>query len=920
MPGSPLQNLPPAANDQRSPARDPRIRNRTGSAHVVDQNADTGRGPLSDFRESFRKGDDTPSTTTPQSPSVRLDNPLPVPNDQPELLYSFSRHIHNSQSVDFLSRKLAYLRSERSAARSDHEKVRKERDRFPVVVDQARDRVSKIEGVYKAVKQDEANARAAEEASGGKLITVLLERVKDMVEERDVLVKEKDDAHKLLTEQVGRMQQQLQTVLSQQATAAAQPPPVSNELKIQLQKLEEFRAQQESENKKFSAIHDKLRGLEEMRSELRASSKAASHDAMQAIEALKSEIESLQRGVGTLEQKLPPVESQLVDTQTLRAMERQLEEQFQQIKDASRSHQQVVDNVERLRKSMHLKVENMHGELRDDLSTIKTDLGTLSFQVLGQGEDQSKLTTRVVALEELVSPGPQGSGGLQTEIDTLKRADQDQSEKVAALDTSLEEFAERFDSLETRLAHFDATPHTNSAVEELTSFRSQLAERIMEWKSSEEKLSKELSGLQQQVKDAIARPSAYKAEVDKDLQTLKSQIADHASKRTKWEDTLEKEVKTLTANFVEQAAVQARDVKKLETEFAAYTEIWKRSETEQNRTVVEAVDKLRDEQAAMRRVLAQQSTQGLSEDERQQVQHAASLASNVQELGTQVTNVQKDLEKQCHLTVSLTQRFNNLTTDELARRMTGVVSKALPKYEKQVQKLDDQVQKLDSELQALCQEVGVREKAEGATLEVEKRLQELKVGLEDIAAKFQSSHDALAKNFAEARDKIQSQIEELQGNHRELELSLDQNDASQSTYRESTAKTLKAFETRLESIGSRNEKPAEPAARELFPNNGHKQQSGGNPLPRSTSDKISLPRKMTVDDSDDEEEDLDSSDILARFTKPPPQQPRLSSQRQSSRKSTQSGELSKRKRSLSQEETTEAEYSIKGRASKKSHR
>ncbi|EXJ61056.1 hypothetical protein A1O7_05209 [Cladophialophora yegresii CBS 114405] len=915
MPGSPVQNPPPATSDLRSPARDPRIRNKTSSAHIVDQNADAGRGPLSDFRESLRKRDDTPSTSTPQSPSVRLDNPASGANDQPELQNSFSRYIHDSHSVDFFCRKLAFLRSERSVAQKDYEKIKKERDRFPVVVDQARERVSKIEGVYKVVKQDEANARAAEEASGGKLIHVLLERVKDMVEERNVMVKEKDDQYKLLTEQMDKMQQQLQNVLSQQATAAAQPPPVSTEVKIRLHKLEEFRAQQESENKQVNSIHDKFRELEEMCSEQRAISKATSNDAMQAIEALKSEVKTLERRVETLEQKLPPSESQLVDTTTLHAMERQFEEQLQQITDTSRSHQQVADNVERLRKTMHLKVENMHGEVRDDLSSIKTDLGTLSSQVSGQIEEHFKLTTRVKALEDSTRPGYQGIDGLQVEIDALKRVDQDQSEKVAALDTSLEEFAEKFASLETRLAHSNATSYSTSAIEELTSVRSQLAGHIMEWKSSEERLSKELSGLRQQVKEATTRATADKAEVQRDLQILRTLIADHASKRTKWQETLEEEVKALTANFVQQASMQARDVKKLETEFTAYTETWKRSETERERTLVEAVDKLRDEQAVMRRGLAQRSTQGLSQDERQQVQHAASLASNVRELGVQVTSVQKDLEKQCHLTVSLTQRFNNLSTDELARRMTGVVNKALPKYEKQVQKLDDQVQKLESEVQGLYQKVDAPHKAEGTPIEVSMELQDLGGSIEDLAEKFQSSHDTLAKNFVEARDKIQSQIEELQENQRELEISVGQNEASKSTYQESTAEALKAFETRLEGLDSRTEKPA---ARELFPNSGHK--TAINPLPRSTSSNVRLPRKVTVDDSEDEEEDVNSVDILARFTKPPPQQPKIFLQRQSSRRSTQSGGSSKRKRSLSREETTEAEYSIKGRASKHQHR
>ncbi|KIW68023.1 hypothetical protein PV04_03998 [Phialophora macrospora] len=956
MQGLPSQNHPAAASDLRSPARDPRIRNRATSAHAVDQIADAGRASLSENRESLRKGNETPSTTTPQSPHSRLDNPLPVLSDQPEadLLNLFSRHIHDSQSVDFFGRKLAFARNERNAARLEYEKVKKTRDRFPVVVDQARERLSKTEIVCNTIKQDEANARAAEEYSGRKWIKVLLQTVKDMVEERDVLVKEKDAQYKLLAEQMSTLQQELQNVVSQQAKAAAQPPPVSHETKIRLEKLEEFRAQQESENKTFNSIYDDFHGLkrevnelssdipkanesskqylEELRSEQRANSKAA-------IDELKSVLETLQRRVETLEQKLPPIEAHLVEVQNLRATKKEFEEQVQEIKEASKTSQQVVDDIERFRKTMHVKVENMHDELRDNISTIKRDLDALGSQISGQGETYSKLTVHVVELEDLAATERRGIEGLQTEVETLKRADQDQAEKVAALDTSMEEFAETIKSLETQLTHFKGIPQSNGVEEELASLRSQFAEHIMERKRVEDKLGEELNSLQQQANDAGTRQSANNMEMGKDLQALRSQITDLANKTTTWEEMLNKEVKSLTAKFADQAAVQADDIKKLESEFTNYTEIWKRSETERDSALVGAVDKLRLEQAGLKTALAQRPAQGLSHDERQQVQYAASLTSTVRELGAQVTSLQKDLEKQTHLSVNLNQRFNNLTTDELARRMTGVVGKALPKYEKQVQKLDGLVQKLEGEVHGLCQKVDARDKWDGTTSELEKRYQELKEWVDGIAAKFQSSHDTLAtkiqsshdmlatkfqssydtlaKNFEDGRDEIKSQMKELQASQRELETTVRQNETCQSTYRESTAKNLKAFETRLEGVDSRVEKIT---PQEVFPKSDHKRQLGVSPLPRLNGGNGSGPRRMTVDDSDDDEEDdVDAADILARFTKLPPQQPKIPLSRHSSRKSTHSRGSSKRKRSRSQEETTEAEYSVKGRASKQAH-
>jgi DNA repair exonuclease SbcCD ATPase subunit len=937
MQGLPSQNPPAAASDLRSPARDPRIRNRTSTAHAADQNADAGRGFLPENRESLRKGNDTPSTSTPQSPRARLDvPPLSVLSEQPEreLVDLFSRHIHDSQSVDFLGRKLAYVRNERNAARLEYKKVKKTRDKFPVVVDQARERLSKTEAVCNTIKQDEANARAAEESSGRKWIKVLLQTVKELVEERDVLVKEKDAQYKLLTEQMGTIQQELQNVLSQQAKAAVQPPPVFNETKIRLENLEEFRAQQESENKTLNSIFNDFHGLkrevnelssdipkanesarqhlEELRSEQRANSKAD-------IDALKSVLETLRRRVETLEQKLPPIEARLVDSHNRRALEKDLEEQVQEIKEASKTRQQVADDIERFRKTMHVKVENMHDELRDDISSIRRDLGTLSSQISGQEEKGSELTGRVVGLEDFATTGRRGIESLQTEVDTLKRADQDQSEKVAALDTSMEEFAETLKSLDTQLTHFKATPQSSSVEGELAALRSQFAEHSMERKSFEDKLSEELKALQQQANDARTRQSANNTGMDKDPQALRSQISDLATK-----EMLNKEVETLTAKLAEQAAVQTGDVKKLQSEFTDYTENWKRSEAERDRALVGEVDKLRVDQAVLKTALAQRPAQGLSPEERQQVQYAAGVAAAFRELAAQVTSLQKDLEKQTHLSVNLNQRFNNLTTDELARRMTGVIGKALPKYEKHVQTLDGVVQKLESEVLRLCQKVDAPDKWEGTALELEKRCQQLKEWVEGVAANMQSSHDNLAKNFEDGRDKIESRVDELQARQDklqarqgELETSACQDETSQSTYRESTAKNLKGLETRLEGVESRVENIT---PRELFPNSDHKKQLGVNPPPRSNGGNGSGPRRITVDDSEDEEDSVDAADILARFTKLPPQPPKSSLPRQSSRKSTHSRGSSKRKRSRSQEDATETEYSVKGRASKQPHR
>src|SRR6201999_3577907 len=103
---------------------------------------------------------------------------------------------------------------------------------------------------------------------------------------------------------------------------------------------------------------------EDLRAEQRAANRAANNTATQAIDALKSEVKSLRQRLEGLEQRLPPMEAHLQDSPNLRAAEREIKEQIQQIQEVSRAHQQAADNIERLRKSMHLRVEDMRGELK----------------------------------------------------------------------------------------------------------------------------------------------------------------------------------------------------------------------------------------------------------------------------------------------------------------------------------------------------------------------------------------------------------------------------------------------------------------------------------------------------------------------------------------------------------------------------
>ncbi|KAJ9604530.1 hypothetical protein H2200_010643 [Cladophialophora chaetospira] len=869
MQRSPSEGRGPPLTNARSPARDPRIRVRNSSTHGLDRDTDAARGRATERRDSLRWKDDSPSNSTPQSTTSRLDNAAAVLNGPPDLQKAFARHSRLLQDIYFLGRKRNSLRRDRDHAQAEYEKLRKNRDKFPVVVEQLERQKTDAENEYNAVKQEETNARGAEESSATTFVRMFEDAIKgkdEAIRDKDEVIKEKDARYDALAEQVAAMQREMQDIRSQQAKTVAQHPPTSDDTKNRIQKLETFCAKQHSDNTTFKALDDKLktskRNVEDLRADHTKANDASRRqieelrrkidkDATQAINALKSEVEALRQRVGTLEHGLFPIESQLQESQNQRAAEK---DQLQQIQEASEAQRLASDSIERLRRSIHLKVETMGENIKDGISNFKAEISSINSEVATLNSGHSKHEARLSNLEASTSPGMPASAPFDTELESLKRINQEQSERVAALDTSVEEIADKVGSLEADLNARASHSSSTTATQELAALRSLIAKGDKDWKSLGEKVNREMELIKQQMtKDTTKSQSPELGALSTEVNALKDRIVEHTTRCAQFEEKHSAEVESLTAQLSERSDIHSGSISKLEKELTKYAVSRTKSEAQRDTILTQEMERiereLQREQTATKAALAQLP----------QIQEAVNVATNVEKLEAQVDALQKNQEKQAHLFLGLNQRFNNLTTETLARQMMSVANKSLPKMEKSLQKIEGELQELRQKVDTpvkdvISAEVGEKFRSveenleelemkfqtqydalgknyedgaaeavekirsfegdleemrtkfktqhdtltkdvEDGAAEVEEKFQSVERTIEELGTKFQAQHDTLAKNFEDGRDKIVKDI-------KLLEESAARHETSQSTYRESTAKDFKAFETRLDALNS----------------------------------------------------------------------------------------------------------------------
>jgi chromosome segregation ATPase len=433
-----------------------------------------------------------------------------------------------------------------------------------------------------------------------------------------------------------------------------------------------------------------------------------------------------------------------------------------------------------------------------------------------------------------------------------------------------------------------------------------------------------------------SRPADTGSAIDvlEGLNQLRSVVSQYTSERKTLEEKVKQDLEALRQQIQESLEGAAAAV---DSRFAKEVEI-------SNRDLSHAVLEVQNGQRALES----------SFEDLQRSQSGAQPGTSIRGLETQVAGMQKALDKLSHMFANLNQRFNNLTTETLARQMSAVMWKALPKMENVILELGKKCELLQYEINALGQA--------GLPGDIDAKIQLVEQAIRQVKEELQGKLGELEHAFGEARDMAMKNIGETAD-------AVARHTEDYSNYRESTAQSVKAIETRLDdhdiSIYDHSIQLEDVRSRELFPSKNRRtrpetptassntQPKLGNHVVRSRSRSAEpgrLPRgagnlasrtiqesplqQTSEEDEDDSQEAPNPEALLEMFkNRVPPSAPKAPHndtpvQRRETppvRQSSRGRPKSKRKRSLDFEDSDTSsqrgppraqEFSTKGRSSR----
>ncbi|KAH0828429.1 hypothetical protein FOPE_01505 [Fonsecaea pedrosoi] len=481
-PSKPPGSSPPI----RSPSllRDPRLRGKHKPAHSAED-----VGAVRD-RASASKTTPTASTSTRPSPVSTLGNPPTMPSEQSEVECAFFSHVTAAIETDFWRRRSEYLCSQGKVARRELEREQGMENPFPDLVKEAEKKTRRFQYEHSIAKKQETSCQEKTQKSGGSFIRLLLE-----------IVNAKDDQIKTLTDQVGAIQQELEGLRSQQMEQ-------DERSKASMQRLEEFQPQQLSVDQCLKKFDDKLnnidskverhdakhteadrsiRNLEKTQSQHRADL-----DGIKAYsETLGTNQDTLRESMNGLQQSSTSMDERIQELATIpAALARVNEEEIQKVQTQLKvTQKQVLDQTERTRQSLNVKLEAMqeewktkygkfHPQSESPSSTIEQVLAT---KYDGLGSDLESLSRRISTLEEAVKTSDAATAANHAQIETVQK-------EIASL--AKEVFGE-LSTLKATTAGLDTT----RMAEDVKILRMQLAKQANKQQDLAESFGQEIQSL-----------------------------------------------------------------------------------------------------------------------------------------------------------------------------------------------------------------------------------------------------------------------------------------------------------------------------------------------------------------------------------------------------------------------------------------
>ncbi|KIW79265.1 hypothetical protein Z517_05877 [Fonsecaea pedrosoi CBS 271.37] len=404
--------------------RDPRLRGKRKPVHAAED-----VGAVMD-RASASKTTPTASTSTRPSSVSTLRNPPTMPSEQSEVENAFFSHVTAAIETDFWRRRSEYLSSQGKAAQRELEREQGMENPFPDLIKEAEQKTRRFQYEHSIAKKQETGCQEKTQKSGGSFIRLLLE-----------IVNAKDDQIKTLTDQVGAIQQELEGLRSQQMEQ-------DERSKASMQRLEEFQPQQLSVDQCLKKFDDKLNNID---------SKVERHDAKHTeadrsirnlektqsqhradLEGIKAYSETLgtnqdtlRESMNGLQQSSTSMDERIQELASIpAALARVNEEEIQKVQTQLKvTQKQVLDQTERTRQSLNVKLEAMQEEWKTKYGKFHPQSESLSStieQVLatkcdGLGSDLESLSRRVSTLEEAVKTSDAATAANHAQVETVQK-------------------------------------------------------------------------------------------------------------------------------------------------------------------------------------------------------------------------------------------------------------------------------------------------------------------------------------------------------------------------------------------------------------------------------------------------------------------------------------------------------------------
>lgn len=405
-------------------------------------------------QQSTARDDNTSSTNTNIS---KANNPSLPPANTHNLQATLSAAISAGVKSGLAQRQREDAQARLKNAEAAYEETRQFAAQFPIISEQAQQKKKRFEVLYESAEQAASDCIAAEKSSTNALFQAIIDAIAKEGIQRGGQT-DHEGVHRREIADLQIQQSKENEELHSQITQLAR-------------EIEDIRTQQRSRNKEPEIVslkaHDEL---------------AAEHQRLrQSFNALQEQVGSMKEADRDL-QTMQDSGSEAFES-TVAELRKELNESIEQLRLKLNATEQVLDNFERHRKSSHLKLENIYGEItafgsrlkttQDDMSSVKADLGTLKSEqanVRGSSED-STTTKRYIETE---------MNKVTDLVSSLQREIQAQSAGAQAFDQSLKKLEENSKSLDTNLSYLK-TQHSKSSAEYLDKVSVFLADKLGEF-------------------------------------------------------------------------------------------------------------------------------------------------------------------------------------------------------------------------------------------------------------------------------------------------------------------------------------------------------------------------------------------------------------------------------------------------------